>query len=448
MSKYQLRNTILDLLLRIDQDSGYSHLLIDNEIKNKNIGPKDQGLLTEVVYGTIERKQTLDYYLEPFIKDNKKVEQWVRMLLRMSVYQMVFLDKVPTYAIINEAVEISKQRGHKGIASFVNGVLRNVQRKGVQDVAEIKDETERLAIETSHPVWLVERWIKQYGYENTEAMCKMNLARKPLSIRVQPLKITREEAIEKLAEQDITAKPSMFSDQGIIVESGNVLHTDLFKEGFISIQDQSSMLATEMLKVKEDMTVLDTCSAPGGKVTHIAEKMNNKGAIHAYDLHKRKARSIRDKAEILDLSIINANQGDARKLAEKYDVETFDRIIVDAPCSGLGVIRSKPDIKYNKSIEDIENLAKIQLDILLSVASLLKKDGMLVYSTCTVDRLENDETVKQFLSKETSFRVDPAFFTELPEVLDDAIGINEYGLQLFPHEFNTDGFFITRFIKN
>lgn len=447
MSKNGLRHTIIDLLVRIDEDSGYSHLLIANEIKKRKVSSKDERLLTEIVYGTIERKLTLDYYLEPFIENKREIQPWIRMVLRMSVYQMVYLDKVPDYAVINEAVEIAKQRGHKGIASFVNGVLRNVQRKGVRDIAEITDPVKRLAIETSHPEWLVERWMDHYGRVMTEKICRENLAKKPIAVRVQPLRISREEAMKQLMTQGFKVRPSKFSSQGIIVDEGNILHSQLFAEGFLTIQDQSSMLVGEMLDVQPGMKVLDTCSAPGGKVTHIAEKMLDKGTIHAYDLHKKKIKLIDQKTSELKLSIVDGNHGDARHLGELLTHETYDRIVVDAPCSGLGVIRGKPDVKYSKSIDDIHRLAHIQMEILNSVAPLLKKGGLLIYSTCTIDKKENEQTVQAFLESHHQFKIDESFFQELPESLQKADGLSAEGLQLFPHEFHTDGFFITRMIK-
>ncbi|MFA1818620.1 16S rRNA (cytosine(967)-C(5))-methyltransferase RsmB [Virgibacillus oceani] len=447
MGKYDLRNSILEILIRIEKDTGYSHLLIDQEIKTRDIPLKDHGLLTEIVYGTLQHKIRLDYYLEHFVNKKKKLDQWVRILLRMSLYQMVFLDRIPDHAIIHEAVEIAKSRGHKGIASMVNGVLRAVQRQGVPSINVIEDDTKRLAVETSHPEWLVRRWIKAYGYETTREMCRANTEHKPLSVRVQPLRISREEAIHELAEQEFQVRPSSFSDQGLIIDKGNILHSSLFKQGFLTIQDQSSMLVAEMLKLSQDMKVLDACSAPGGKVTHMAEKMGDKGKIHAYDLHKKKINLIDRKAEELQLNIIDAAAKDARKLQEVHQKKSFDRILVDAPCSGLGVIRGKPEIKYHKEEKDIRRLAEIQLDILEEAAPLLKQDGLLVYSTCTVDKEENEEVVKKFLENNTGFIIDESFFEELPSMLQTSIGISDYGLQLFPQLFDTDGFFLTRFSR-
>ncbi|WP_077326094.1 16S rRNA (cytosine(967)-C(5))-methyltransferase RsmB [Virgibacillus siamensis] len=447
MKKYNLREAIIDLLLRIDRDSGYSHLLIDHEINSRKISPKDGALLTEIVYGTIQRKMTLDYYLDAYLNNKKKIQPWVYMLLRMSIYQMVFLDKVPDHAVIHEAVEIGKERGHKGIASFVNGVLRNFQRKGIPDMSDVKCASKRLSIETSHPEWLINRWVDMYGFETTKAMCHANLTRKPLSIRVQPLKITREKVMDELTRLGFEIRQSPLSDQGIIIDKGNILHTDLFKEGYVTIQDQSSMLAGDMLQAEPGMEVLDACSAPGGKATHIAETMENQGFINAYDLHQKKVRLIKEKAMLLDLTIIEANQGDARKLQQVHKEETFDRILIDAPCSGLGVIRGKPDIKYNKTEKDIHQLTQIQSDILDEAAPLLKKGGLLIYSTCTVDTSENNEVVHAFLEQHPEFQIDQSLFEDIPGVLSGTEGCTDAGVQLFPQTLSTDGFFLTRFIK-
>ncbi|MBP1968150.1 16S rRNA (cytosine967-C5)-methyltransferase [Virgibacillus natechei] len=447
MSNYQLRNTIVDLLIRVEKDNGFSHLLIDHELNSKRIDPQDEGLLTEIVYGTIQRKYTIDYYLESFVDPKKKLETWVRILLRMSVYQMIYLDKVPDHAIIHEAVEIAKKRGHKGIASFVNGVLRSMQRKGVPDTASIANDTKRLAIETSHPEWLIERWISFYGFETTKEMCEENISRKYSSIRVQPLKISRDEAIDILNKQGFETRPSIFSDQGIIIDKGNILKTDLFTEGYITVQDQSSMLVAEMLDVTPGMHVLDACSAPGGKATHIAEKLQNQGEVNAYDIQEKKVKQIITKASDLDLLTIDAKTSDARQLQEEHNTESFDRILIDAPCSGLGVIRGKPEIKYDKKESDIKRLSSIQLDILESVAPLLKVDGLLIYSTCTVDMEENEHVVREFLERNPNYIIDKNFFTELPARIQESKGITEYGLQLFPQTFQTDGFFMTRLIR-
>ncbi|SDL75537.1 16S rRNA (cytosine(967)-C(5))-methyltransferase RsmB [Sediminibacillus halophilus] len=448
MAKYQLRKTALEILVRVGENGGFSHLLIDQAIRKQGFDQRDEALLTEIVYGTIQRKLTLAYFLDHFLNSRKKIDGWVRWLLYMSMYQMNYLSKVPDHAIIHESVEIAKQKGHQGISSFVNGILRTVQRNGFPDISKIEDQAKKLSIETSHPLWLVERWLNMYGTDTTVKMCRSNLQHKPISVRVQPMKITREEALQRLEEEGYQVESSIFSPQGINVISGNVLKSSLFRTGKLTIQDQTSMLAAEILSAGPEMTVLDACSAPGGKTTHIAEKMNNRGEVHAYDLHSKKAKLVSKRAVELDLTIIEAKQADSRKLAELYEPEHFDRILLDAPCSGFGVLRGKPDIKYHKNVKDIETLSVIQRELLENVASLLKKGGKLVYSTCTVDKAENETVVKEFLAGHEDFQVDRQFVEELPEVLQKGDGISDWGLQIFPYEFDTDGFFLTRLTKN
>mgnify|MGYP001205239559 FL=1 len=439
-----IRSAATDLLTRVDKSGGYSHLLVDQVIKRNNFSSKDAGLFTEIVYGTLQRRLTLEYYLSTFITKKKKIEPWVKWLLLLSLYQLHYLSRVPDHAVIHEAVEIGKQKGHAGIAKFVNGVLRNVQRNGLPSLEAIEDPIERISIETSHPVWLVKRWADMYGIDVTREMCEENNRRKKMTIRIQPLRTNREEVIEQLKTDGLEAIPSRVSPQGIIIKEGNILHHPAFHEGILSIQDESSMLVSEIVNPKENMTVLDACSAPGGKTTHLAEKMHDKGVIYAHDLHANKVKLVDQKAKQLGLSSITVSAADARKLREKYEDSSFDRILVDAPCSGFGVVSSKPDIKYHRELVDVKNLAKIQQDILTHVAPLLKEHGRLVYSTCTVDKEENEEVIRQFLNRSSNFEVDQEFFNELPDFLKNSQGRTEYGLQIFPQDLHSDGFFITR----
>src|SRR5699024_9935922 len=325
---------------RIDK-GGYSHLLIDQAIKSHQLSTKDARLLTEIVYGTVQHQITLDYYISHFVKNNKKQQRWVTMLLRMSVYQMVYLHRVPDHAVIHEADEIAKQRGHKGVASFVNGVLRNVQRQGVPETSSIKGPIKRLSIETSHTEGMFMQWINDYGLKTTEDMCRENMEHKQVSVCIQPLKISRKAAIKQLNDEGFVVEPSLISKQGLIIKKGNIVQSRLFQEGYLTIQDQSSMLVGEMLDARPGMSVLDACSAPGGKTTHLAEKMENKGVVKAHDLHKKKINLVNEKSSQLSLSIIDASQADARDLNTVYEQESFDRILIDAPCSGLGVLKGK-----------------------------------------------------------------------------------------------------------
>ncbi|MGP4040348.1 16S rRNA (cytosine(967)-C(5))-methyltransferase RsmB [Gracilibacillus sp. D59] len=445
---YNIRNIALDLLMRISDQGGYSHLVIDQMLKKHQLESRDGALLTEIVYGTLQRKLTLEYDLTNFIRTKKKIDKWVKWLLYLSFYQMKYLDKVPDHAVIHQSVEIAKRKGHKGIANFVNGILRSAQRDGFPNYQNVNDPVKRVSIETSHPLWLVKRWNEQYGIEITEQMCQTNITHKKVSIRVQPLRISREQLLARLENSDIKASPSSFSEQGLVIEEGNILKDETFQEALFTIQDESSMLVAELMDLNEGMTVLDACSAPGGKATHIAEKMSDNGIVYAYDLHAKKAELVRKKARDLGLKSIQSAQSDARKLQEKHGQQSFDRILIDAPCSGLGVLRSKPDIKYNKTREDIEKLSTIQKEILHQVEPLLKNEGKLMYSTCTVDREENEEVIKDFLEKHQEYRVDLAFFDELPETLRNSTGRSEFGVQIFPQDINSDGFFMTRLVKD
>ncbi|SEP55933.1 16S rRNA (cytosine(967)-C(5))-methyltransferase RsmB [Piscibacillus halophilus] len=441
MSKNSVREIGLKLLNQVGESGGFSHILINQAISNHDVSEKDKGLLTELVYGTLQRKLTLEYYLKPFVK--KKTDPWVKWLLYMSIYQMVYLERVPDHAVINEAVTIAKKRGHRGTSGFVNGVLRNVQRQGLPNLESIKDPVEKISIQTSHPYWLVKRWVDMYGIQTTKDMCESNLEAKKISVRIQPLKNTLAEVEEILKEEGIETARSELSKQGLNIKSGNPLTSQLFP-GNLTIQDETSMLVAEMLDAKPGMTVLDACSAPGGKTTHIAEKMNNEGVIYAYDLHHKKVKLVKEKAETLGLTNIHTSAQDSRHLQDIHATETFDRILLDAPCSGLGVLRSKPDIKYHKTENDIYDLAEIQGQLLDSVLPLLKPNGTLVYSTCTVDRHENEEQIKKLLDHHPDFEIDQNFFEQLPLSCRQLDGISDYGIQIFPQDFNADGFFITR----
>ncbi len=437
MGILNVREVALELIDAVEKSGSYSNLMLNSAIEKNKISGRDAALLTEITYGTIQRKLTIDFFLAPFL--NKKPERWVQNLLRLSLYQMVYLDKVPERAVIHEAVNIAKKRGHKGIASMVNGVLRSIQREGVPDTKTIKDDAERISIETSHPLWLVKRWIRAYGKEKTEAMCQHNLTAPEQTVRINTLKTSRDEAIRVLEEEGFEAKAADISPFAIHIARGNAARSQLFKEGAISIQDESSMLVAPVLNAKPGQRILDMCSAPGGKTAHIAELMNGEGHIDALDIHAHKLKLVEQNAERLSLSNIHVQKQDARKAGDIFEQEAFDAILVDAPCSGLGVIRRKPDLKYAKTEKDLENLQGIQLAILDAAVPLLKENGVLVYSTCTVDKEENEGTVRAFLTNHPEFEPVP-----LENIL---IKPDNTMLQLFPDDFGGDGFFISKFRK-
>ncbi|KIL50422.1 16S rRNA methyltransferase [Jeotgalibacillus alimentarius] len=441
MSKFSLREAALHILDQIDKNQSYSNLLLNHAIQKFNISKKDTGLLTEITYGTIQRKMTLDYYLEPFLK--KKVEGWVRNLLRLSLYQMIYLDRVPERAAIHEAVEIAKKKGHKGISGMVNGVLRSIQRQGVRPLDELSDPVIKISIETSHPEWLVKRWAEHFGLEKTREMCERNLIAPVQTARVNTSRISRSEVIDMLKQEGVEASESTIVPAGIRVKKGNIAHTVAYKEGYISVQDESSMLVAYALGAVPGESILDMCAAPGGKTTHIAESLNNEGEVLALDLHEHKIKLIKENADRLKLGNVKAEAMDGRKLNEHYPDRQFDRVLVDAPCSGLGVLRRKPDIKYAKREQDLESLSRIQQELLHSAVGSLKKGGTLVYSTCTVDKEENEGTVNRFLADH------PEMELTVPSGLPESIAAlaENNMLQIFPQDFDGDGFFIASFKK-
>lgn len=438
--KNNVREIALDLLTTIEKNQSYSNLLLNTTIEKNELSQKDVGLLTELTYGTLQRKMALDFYLNPFIKDNKKLADWIHHLLRLTLYQMVYLDRIPDRAAIYEAVDIAKKRGHKGIASLVNGVLRSIQRKGLPSLNEISDPNKRLAMETSHPEWLVTRWVDQFGFDKTKEMCEINLTAPMQTARVNLTKISRDECVALLEEDGFQIEKSPIIPEAIRCLKGNLASTISFKYGMFTIQDESSMLATYALGAEKDEFVLDACAAPGGKSTHIAEKMNNTGEVISVDLHQHKVRLINDNARRLGLENIKTSVSDSRHLQDKFQNVLFDRILLDAPCSGLGVMRRKPDMKYTKTEKDLERLSTIQQDLLKSVSPLLKKGGILVYSTCTVDKEENENTVMKFLENNPDFEPDLTFKNRMPEAVQPFI--TGYDLQVFPQDFGSDGFYI------
>ncbi|MGG0718880.1 16S rRNA (cytosine(967)-C(5))-methyltransferase RsmB [Robertmurraya massiliosenegalensis] len=440
-----VREGALRILEQIEKNQSYSNLLLNNEIKKNQINPKDIGLLTELVYGTLQRRMTLDFYLQPFLKKARKLESWVRQLLRLTVYQMVYLDKIPDRAAIFEAVEIAKRRGHQGIASQVNGVLRSIQRAGAPNLEEISDLNERLSISTSHPLWLVERWVNQLGYERAKEMCEMNLTAPLQTARINTTKTNRETCIKMLQEEGYQVEASSVIPEAIRCLKGNLANSQVFKDGLLTIQDESSMIVAYALGVQQNEEVLDACAAPGGKTTHIAEKLNQTGKVFSLDLHEHKVKLIAQNASRLELTNIETKALDSRKVGEHFQKESFDRILLDAPCSGFGVMRRKPDMKYTKKETDVDQLQRIQLELLKSVTPLLKKGGILVYSTCTVDETENGAVVEKFLSENKEFIGDIGLKERLPEAIQPLC--HDFTLQILPQDFGSDGFYIAAIQK-
>lgn len=437
----------VSILEEIETKEAYSNLLLRKVIDESNLPREEINLLTELVYGVLQRKMTLDYQLEPFIKKQKKLENWVKQLLRISLYQMNYLDRIPDHAIVNEAANIAHARGHRGVVGLVNGVLRNIQRKGLRDFEEITEVNKKISIQYSLPLWLVDEFIEELGVEETEKLAASLIERPKLSLRVNVKKISRTEAIEELTKEGYEVEESTISPFGIVSLNGVPADTHLFKEGFLAVQDESSMLVAPSLNVEPNHFVLDACAAPGGKTMHIASNYLDEGQggkIVALDIHQHKIELIKGSTKRQGVEkLVEAKQLDARKILSKYEEETFDRVLVDAPCSGLGLMRRRPEIRYTKTKKGIKSLQKLQLEILNEASKVLKSGGELVYSTCTISKLENQALVDQFLKEHPHFKQESIQF-ENERLVADEVG----SITIYPHQFDTDGFFIARLIKD
>lgn len=437
------RDVALEILTRVDENQSYSNLELKNVLSSQQLNQQDIGLVTELVYGTIQRRLTLDTVISRFVKGGtKKLQPWVLNLLRMSLYQVRYLDRVPDRAAVHEAVEIAKRKGHQGISSLVNGVLRNVLRQPETWTDVPKGSiAEQIAYDESHPVWLVKRWLKLYGEEAARAICHTNNLPPHTSVRVNRLKISREDLLGQLQGELPEVTASTLSPDGLVV-SGHAAGTSWFQDGFMTIQDESSMLVAPALQVKPGLRVLDACAAPGGKTTHLAEMMDNQGEIVACDVHPHKRELVAHTAKRLGITIVKTLVSDAADLP-KQDIGLFDRILLDAPCTGLGVIRRKPDIKWNKQEQDIKDIAKVQFELISQVSKLLKPGGLMVYSTCTIEPEENQDLIERFLQQNEEYELDQSLSLDLPDAVKELAGQKGY-VQILPHQFSSDGFFISR----
>ena len=441
------REVALEVLVQVDKDGSYSNLQLNESLKRNQLERVDAGLTTELVYGTIQHMLTIDGVLERKVaKGINKLKPWVRNLLRMSLYQLHYLDRIPDHAAVNEAVTIAKRRGQQATGGFVNGVLRGVMRDPeVWNAPKDAPPAARIAWEESHPEWLVKRWIKAYGEQAAEEMCVANNEAPHASARVNRTQASREQLLQEMKAAGLYVQPSPLSRDGIVAGgAGNLAHTDWYREGKLSVQDESSMLVVEAVRPESGMRILDCCAAPGGKTMHIAERMNNQGEVWANDVHAHKVKLIQDQADRLGLTCVHTLNEDATMLSDKLDKASFDVVLLDAPCTGFGVMRRKPDLKWRKRPADVDAIAALQAELIEEAAQLVKPGGRLVYSTCTVERQENEHVVERFIQQHADWQVDDTWKSALPQdELKDALERSQPGmLQVLPQDGDSDGFFI------
>lgn len=438
------RETALRALMEIETKDAYSNLVLKKHLKNSEFDTRDRAFITELVYGTVTRRLTLDWIISRYSKTKlSKLSKWVLQILRMGIYQVVFLDRVPPSAACNTSVDLAKKYAGQS-SGFVNAILRNVARSEI-NVNEIDtgSRISNLSVRHSFPEHLVREWISQFGEDFTEKLLEALLERPDFSVRINTLKTTRDKVVEELKNEGIEASPGRFLDEALILKNtSDISASQAFLKGLITVQDESSMLVSRILDPKPGDMVLDVCAAPGGKTTHMAQLMQNRGHIAAWDIHEHKVKLISENALRLGITIIDVSRNDAMHMVNDA-VSRFDRVLTDVPCSGTGIIRRKPDIKWQHSLDDFDNLVEIQKKILYNASRYLKPGGVLVYSTCSLDDRENARVVRSFLDACGDFEPEP-LDEYLPELLKGKKEASGGMLRLYPNTDGTDGFFMAR----
>ena len=445
MSKHNSRELALKILFQVNEEGAYANLALDKALFScKDLDPRDRGLITEIVYGSVKYRGKLDYVLNQFAKTKvKKMDHWTRNNLRMALYQIMFLDKVPDSAAVDESVKLAKKYGRSD--KFVNAVLRNYLRG--KDTMQWPDKTkqpiEYLCVEYSFPQWMVERFVRQYGMADTEKLLQYYNQPAPLWIRTNTLKISREALKTQLEQEGLVVSESRYTPEGLQIHSAVNLHQlKAFQQGLFTVQDESSMLVALAAEPDKDMRILDVCSAPGGKSTHMAQLMKNTGSIYACDIHKHRLELIEENCKRLGITNIKTVEQDGTVLTRRWQ-EPFDVIVCDVPCSGLGVLGRRADARWSKESEDIAGLCGIQKRILEEAAQLVVPGGTLIYSTCTITPEENQDMVEQFLARHPEYEADDTI-TDCWLNMDKET--NGY-VQFLPFADDMDGFFIARMVR-
>ncbi len=441
------REAACAVLLRLRKEGGYADRLMDRELAGGQLSGPDRGLFAELVFGVLRRQGTLDHILSQLLtRPLAGLAPQVLICLRVGLYQLVYLDRIPESAAVNEAVAMAKKSSHR-FGGLVNAVLRNYLRRRELMVFPdpVSAPAEYIAARHSHPLWLVRQWISQLGAAEAERLAEASSLQPSLTLRVNTLRISRDEFLRRIVQSGIQASPGRYSPHAVVVEGGRRAIRDLpgFQEGLFTVQDEASQLAGLLLEPRPGQLVLDACSAPGGKATHLAQQMDDRGELLAMDISKSKLSLVRETAERLGMTIIHTRVADLLNSATLPE-GLFDLILLDAPCSGLGVIRRNPEAKWRLTPADISRLAETQKKMLKSAIAMLKPGGRLLYSTCSTSRQENEDVVHDFLS-----RRDDCVLENLNECFPSWRDLfsPEGMMRAWPHRHSMDGFFAARLYK-
>lgn len=407
------RQIALEILLKYKQEKSYLNLTLNDYFHKYSLPQEKKDFITRLVYGTVQNQLYLEYMLEPYIQT--RVKAYEKMLLLMSLYQHYFLDNIPDYAIVSEAVNLAKKKKGIKTAQFINAVLKQALLN--QRSLDTLNELERLSIETSHPLWMVKMFNKQYGFSITKKICYANNEVPYKTARINTIKTTMEDILK-----NPLYKKGQLCEDTVYYTGAHIAFSDEFKDGKVTIQDESSQCVARLLNPQKNDVVLDMCCAPGSKTTHMAALMENQGTIEAYDLYEHKIPLVLQQCDRLGIEIVHAHAYDSTHLIDLYPSQSFDKILLDGPCSGLGVLARKPEIKYHDS-SIMDEIIMIQEKLLENAYALLKNDGKMVYSTCTINKKENEKQIQAFIKRHPDMSI-----------------IEEK--TILPFEYHSDGFYM------
>jgi len=431
------RATATRVLERVDAEGAFADLTLDAELSRAALDPRDAALATELVYGTLRWQRYLDWILAPHSRRRlASLDPRPRVLLRLTAYQLVFLERIPPFAAVDDAVTLARQRAKPGVPEFVNAVLRSFVRRGPRErePAPPRDPIDAAAVRCSFPTWLARRWIERHGLDEATALMRAMNERPPLTVRTNTLRTTRDALAARMRDDDgLDTAPTAHAPEGlVVVRGGRPASWRAFTDGVLTVQDESSMLVARLLDPRPGDVVADACAAPGTKTTHLAQLMDDRGRILALDPQPARLALVAEAAARVGVTIVETRGGTAESLAPGL-AEACDAVLVDAPCSNLGVLRRNPEVKWRRAPQDIPASAARQREILAAAATMVKAGGRLVYATCSLEPEENDQPIAAFLRERHDFVVDaPA---EFPLPLD-----GDGMLRCLPHRHGTDGF--------